>query len=40
MSYFEKWQKYESGKLEITRTAKSAEEYQRRVKALAEKLGI
>ena len=35
-----KYAVYESIKAEISRTAKSAEEYERRVKALAKKLKI
>lgn len=36
----EKWQLYQAEKLEITRTAKTSDEYQRLVRALAERLGI
>ena len=35
-----KYQQYEKEKARIALTAKSAEEYQRRVKELADKLGI
>ena len=35
-----KYAVYERIKLEIARTAKSAEEYERRIKALAKKLRI
>ena len=36
----DKYQQYEKEKARIALTAKSAEEYQRRVKELADKLGI
>lgn len=35
-----KYKEYEKQKARIALTAKSAEEYQRRVKELADKLGI
>lgn len=35
-----RWQVYERLKAEIARTAKSAEEYERRIKALMRKLHL